>query len=358
MKEAMNLTPEQRNAITKAVDAIGEGSLFRIGGYAGTGKTTIAKYIVASIPGAMVCAFTGKAANRLAEKGLPMARTIHSTIYDYDPHRRKFHLKDKSDISGRYFLIDEGSMVSRQLWEDVNSFQKPIIVLGDPGQLEPIGDDPNLMRDPDVVLYEIHRQGEGSGIITFANDIRCGLSISRIDYPDVEIFYDQRPALTDAMQADVVICGFNRRRKSINDAFRSAKGYKDTLQAGEKVICLKNNMELGVFNGQMFDVREVKWETDQLISTIVADNGDCRDMMFHKLFFGKARTVIDKHSNARNISDAVVADYGYAITAHKSQGSEWDNVLVIDQQCPYWDAVRWRYTAITRGSKTLKYFFE
>ena len=156
----MNLTAEQQNAVTLAVDAIKNGSLFRIGGYAGTGKTTIAKFIVESVPKAMVCAFTGKAANRLAEKGLPMAQTLHRTIYNYDPYSKTFSLKDQSEVYGDYFLIDEGSMISMPLWRDVQSFGKPIIVLGDPGQLEPIGDDPNLMENPDVVLEQIEQAND------------------------------------------------------------------------------------------------------------------------------------------------------------------------------------------------------
>ena len=158
------LTDEQNVAVENAANSvIQREKLFRIGGYAGTGKTTVARSIVDRIGGALVCAFTGKATCRLQEKGLPEARTIHSTIYNYNKVTKEFFLKP--EIDGNYFLVDEGSMISLQLWEDLNSFNLPVVVLGDPGQLEPIGNDPNLMHLPNVVLQKIHRQEELSGIM-------------------------------------------------------------------------------------------------------------------------------------------------------------------------------------------------
>jgi exodeoxyribonuclease-5 len=85
------------------------------------------------------------------------------------------------------------------------------------------------------------------------------------------------------------------------------------------------------------------------------DMGITRSLKLYNQQFGRA-----KAPQFREVpKGAVAADYGYCITAHKSQGSEWDNVLVIDEQCPnIWDPVRWRYTAITRAAKKLKYYFK
>jgi len=351
----MKLTEEQQNAVNKAVEAISEGTLFRIGGYAGTGKTTIARYIVEAVPNAMVCAFTGKAARRLQEKGLPMAQTLHRTIYDFDPQRQKFDLKN--EVYGNYFLIDEGSMISHDLWRDIRSFDKPIVILGDLGQLEPIGRDPELMRQPDVVLEQVHRQEDGSGIVDFANDIRLEQYVRGMEYRDVEIHYGSKPTIEEALKADVVICGYNHTRKSINVTMRKALERKGVLQKSDKVICLKNNIALGVFNGQIFDVSLVKQENPTHILAVCSDNGTEQDLIFFKIGFGKAKIKNKDLAGIGKLNEAVIADYGYAITCHKSQGSEWDSVIVIDQQCPYWDAVRWRYTAITRAAKKLKYYF-
>lgn len=342
-------------AVERAIEAIEDGDkLFRIGGYAGTGKTTIARHIVEKNKGAMVCAFTGKAAYRLRQKGLSIAQTIHRTIYNYDPGSHKFHRKNS--IDGKYFLIDEGSMISAALWKDITHFSKPVILLGDPGQLEPVGKDPNLMKDPDVVLDKIHRQAEGSGIISFATDIRLG------DYPynktvyytNVEIIKNNPPSKEDVMWADIVICGFNKTRHKINKWYRQLKGHDGFVNEGEQVICLKNNMELGVFNGQILTVTGPPKTNGELFTAPCEDNGTRLNLTFLKLAFGK--TI--KNDKLKDTRNAVVADYGYAITCHKSQGSEWDKVVVIDQQCPRaWEPARWRYTAITRAAKELRYYF-
>lgn len=356
------LTNEQSQAVESASKAIEKGDkLFRIGGYAGTGKTTIARHIVEKNEGAMVCAFTGKAAYRLQQKGLSIAQTIHRTIYDYDPGNNKFHRK--GSVDGKYFLIDEGSMVSTPLWEDITHFDKPVILLGDPGQLEPVGKDPNLMKDPDIVLDKIHRQAEQSGIIRFATDIRLGkynnIRLGFINlgdkYPDVYIDRGP-PSKEDVLWADIIICGFNATRHKINKWYRQINGYKGLINKNEQVICLKNNMEIGVFNGQILTISAVHSHYKGLYFTAdTNDDGELfKDMPFWTDSFG--RNV--KQDKIKNIRLKVIADYSYAITCHKSQGSEWDKVLVIDQQCPRaWEPARWRYTAITRASRELRYYF-
>ena len=207
-----------------------------------------------------------------------------------------------------------------------------------------------------IYNHQIHRQCEGSGIIQFAEDIRLRRGLAVWQYSNVKIHHNQSPTIADAMLADVILCGYNHRRVTINKNLRKRKGFTGTLQAGEKVICLKNNINLGVFNGQIFDVIEVKQQDDRQILAKCADNGDERDLVFWRVGFGK-RKLREKDMTGIDMQDAVVADYGYAITVHKSQGSEWDNVIVIDQSCPAWDAVKWRYTAITRAVRKLRYYF-
>ena len=352
----MNLTEEQQNAVDTAIEHLTakDKPLFKIGGYAGTGKTTIAKWIVNKVPGAMVCAFTGKAASRLREKGLDGAATIHSTIYDYDPATESFDLKHA--VGGSWFLIDEGSMIATDIWHDIQSFGKPIVLLGDPGQLEPIGKDPDLMGEPDVILEQIHRQAEGSGILRFAEDVRLGLYNNREQeknwyYDDVTIRYGVKPTKDDILWADVVICGYNRTRHRINKWYRGIQEWDGWLNEGERIICLRNNRELCVFNGQMFEI--VVPPSPGSNKVVVADNGSSRELKLTNAAFGKKLP-----ENLRDLQHRVIADYGYAITCHKSQGSEWDKVVIIDQQCSRaWDAKRWRYTAITRAAKELRYFF-
>jgi exodeoxyribonuclease-5 len=359
------LTEYQDAAVQAAkLHIVDSEPLYRIGGYAGTGKTTIARHIVEDCPGAMVCAFTGKAAYRLRQKGLPQAQTIHRTIYHYDPGTDKFIKKVKDNLDGCYFLIDEGSMISKELWDDITHFELPVILLGDPGQLEPVGNDPNLMKDPDIVLDKIHRQAAGSGIIQFATNIRkgeyawhCPSFYGEGNEGDgsVEIIQSKRPTKEQALEADIILCGRNATRHRINKWYRELQGYKAKWPVcpGEKIIILKNNMELGIFNGQILTVNEAAQKSEFVFEIDCYDEmGGYDGLPVFTGYFGKNAD----HAVIKTIRGMAVADWAYAITCHKSQGSEWDNVIVIDQQCPLWSAKRWRYTAITRAAKTLKYF--
>jgi exodeoxyribonuclease-5 len=346
----IQLTTEQQSAVDSAVETINKGGqLYRIGGYAGTGKTTVAKSIVEQLENPCCCAFTGKAAYRLREKGLDGTMTIHRAIYDYDPGSKKFHLKPYIEES--YFLIDEGSMISLDLWRDLQSFGRPVIMLGDPGQLEPVGSDPRLMHEPDVVLNQIHRQAADSGIIQFATNIRLRTHRPDMTYRDVEVVRGAKPCQNDLEHADIVLCGYNRTRIRYNTAIRKMRGFDGLLQQGEKIIILRNNIELGVFNGQILTVDDVEPEgTISVTAHCVTDDGERLALPLLKKQFNNMKL---EQGDFRSIA---LADYGYCITVHKSQGSEWDSVLVIDEQCEYWNATRWRYTAITRAAKELKYF--
>jgi exodeoxyribonuclease-5 len=344
------LTSEQQTAVDRAVDTIIAGKwLYAIGGYAGTGKTTVSKSIVEQAPAAISCAFTGKAAYRLRQKGVADTQTIHRAIYNYDPEEKKFLLKQ--EVNGRYFLIDEGSMISTDLWQDISSFGLPVILLGDPGQLPPVGRDPCLMHNPDIVLEQIHRQAAGSGIIQFASNIRLRTHRPDMQYKDVTINRDRRPTFDEMLKADIVLCGFNPTRARINKRIRKHNGYTEELCPGERLVILRNNFDFGVFNGQLVTVRDIL-EKSQLCITVrvETDDSEILELPLIREQFGKFCTLTG------DFRKYVLADYGYCLTVHKSQGSEWDSVLVIDEQCEYWSASRWRYTAITRAAKELKYY--
>jgi len=350
------LTNEQKQAVDGAVGAVKNGTdLYRIGGYAGTGKTTVAKYIAAGLKRGMFCAFTGKAACRLTQKGLASI-TIHRTIYDFDPYSWKFFKKEMLD--GDYFLIDEGSMISTTLWDDIESFAKPVIMLGDPGQLDPVGGDPRLMHKPDIILEQIHRQAADCGIVQYATDIRLDKYTPDARYPDVQITYGQNPKVKDLKWANIIICGYNRTRIKLNRKIRQINGYTGLLTPGESIICLRNNMKISIFNGQILTVQKVISQTKRIITAeCTTDDGRTIRLPLLKEQFN--RKLIDMNDLPKGCGMFILADYGYCITCHKSQGSEWDNVLVIDEQCPcVWDTRRWRYTAITRAAKGLRYFYK
>lgn len=347
-------TEEQRLAIDAAKTSVQSGTpLIRIGGYAGTGKSTIARFIVDDLDGvAGVCAFTGKAASVLRRKGLSGASTIHGLIYKWDDNREMFILN--RGVGCTYFLLDEGSMVSRDLWRDLQSFGKPIIVIGDPGQLDPVGDDPRLMHDPDIILDQIHRQAEGNAIIEFANHVRHGKSFKHGTKNQVQVTHGGD--FWDSLDwADQVLCGFNKTRVRANSMIREHRGYRGVLNEGERIIILKNNRELGVWNGQTMTVQAIKGEGPQgsIKAECLTDDGQTLTLPIYRGQFGSETKL--KFEDAKRLMKLAVADYGYCTTVHKFQGSEADRVLVMDQQCNVWNSVRWRYTAITRAAEQLRY---
>src|ERR1017187_3379494 len=137
-----------------------------LSGFAGTGKSFLINYLVHNhLPNFSVCSYTGKAAHMLRRKGVLNASTIHSLIYLPLLENGKMKLDKNGNpifvlnpfpmFEG--IIIDEASMVSKEIYEDLCSFNVPLIFVGDHGQLEPIGETINLMKKPDYCLETIHR---------------------------------------------------------------------------------------------------------------------------------------------------------------------------------------------------------
>lgn len=349
------LTQEQEIAVQRALETLSrpggappEGRLYKLGGYAGTGKTTVLKEICQRAgPGLAVCAYTGKAASVLIGKGV-QATTIHRQIYTWDEESEEFYARERPAAGVTAFAIDEASMVGQNVFEDLMGYGLPILAIGDPGQLEPIGaGEINLMASPDYVLSVIHRQALDNPIISLASDIRLGGNWQVSD-----LVKSKSRVLDRLLEWDVIICGFNKTRKLLNDRIRASLGRSGGLCRGEKIIVLKNNASLGVYNGQCISVLEILEETKPGWKCIVSDGLGPRPLCISRASFGKSLS----YDESKHIKKYAIADYGYAITCHKSQGSEWEKVAVIDEQCDLWSAERWRYTAVTRASKELGFY--
>lgn len=352
------LTEAQQSAIDASLKFLerGKKNVFKIGGYAGTGKTTILKTILAEAKKkgweGYPCAFTGKATSVLRRKGVWDANTIHKTIYHYDQDENEFVLLD--DLQCKFVVIDEGSMVSKSLWNDLRSFGKPIIVVGDPGQLEPVGDDPNLMKHPDIVLEQIHRQAENSSIIRIANQIRKGETLECGTDGDVTVgsksLFNDEP-----LWASQILCGFNKTRVKVNKAVRYHLGRKDVLEVGERIICLSNDRRLGVWNGMILTVEEVHPKRSDrvwVVGVVTEDGYKYREFPVWMGSFGRVNRM--SFEETKTLRGICIADYAYCVTVHKFQGSEAENILVVDEQCQKWQPKRWRYTALTRASDAVR----
>ena len=168
----------------------GDPQVFRLFGYAGTGKTTLARHLAEHVDGETAFgAFTGKAALVLRSKGCKDARTIHSMIYrpkDVETEEPSFVLtRTRPAAAASLIVIDECSMVDEELGRDLLSFGKKVLVLGDPAQLPPVkGGGYFTEAEPDVMLTEVHRQAADNPIIRLSMDVREGRRLARGDYGD------------------------------------------------------------------------------------------------------------------------------------------------------------------------------
>lgn len=345
------LTDEQNNVISSVKSNILHQHIMTIGGYAGSGKSTCLSHLTDLFPNFAVCCYTGKAANVLRKKGVAEANTIHSTIYDCKEDSRgriKFYLKPRHKLGFDGFFIDEASMVSEEIFKDLCSYDLPLVFVGDHGQLEPIGSDFNLMKKPEYVLETIHRNA--NTIAKFAHHIRQGKEPQGFELFDKMVSLGKKYTLPAAEGAnfDQIICGYNKTRRDWNNRVRRIKKFENALSVKDKLICLKNNKDLGIFNGMQGSVTKIYKN-----GSILFDNG--HDVL--KLDINYDQFFADKLlQDALENREVAFFDYGYCITCHKAQGDEWDSVCVLEEK-PFradgWDQKRWAYTAASRAKSKL-----
>src|SRR5258707_247125 len=263
-------TPHQ-DAALKAVAAWlkakpGQGGTpqtFRLFGYAGTGKTTLARHLAEAVDGKVLfAAFTGKAALVMRSKGCERASTIHSLIYktrESGEEVPSFDLWDDAPASkAALIVIDECSMVDAELGRDLMSFGVPLLVLGDPAQLPPIqGGGFFTEKEPDAMLTEVHRQAADNPIIRLSMDIRAGLDLEPGRYGETQVVLKADLDPERVLKADQVLVGRNNTRRAYNMRMRERRGFTDTMpEAGDKLVCLRNNRKKGLFNGGLWSVKE------------------------------------------------------------------------------------------------------
>lgn len=368
----MTWSPQQESAINKVGAWLADRSgpqVFRLFGYAGTGKTTLAKELAAGVPGQVLFAcFTGKAAMVLRNKGCDGASTIHSLIYkpieDEDTGITRFVLNPDSPLErARLLIVDEVSMVGADLARDLLSFGTRVLVLGDPAQLPPVkGEGFFIDAPPDVMLTEIHRQAQDNPIIRMSMDVREGRRLEPGDHGACRVVRRQdidKAAMRDlVLGSDQVLCGLNATRQAYNARIRDLRGMRGDVAAhhpsvGEKLVCLKNNRENGLLNGSL-------WET-----TAVEAAGSMVDITAKSLDDPGAPHVetsvpaaffngTEKRMDWRELRHVDQFTYGYAMTVHKSQGSQWPDVVLFDESRTFReDARRHLYTGITRASDSI-----
>lgn len=359
------LSPGQEKAaraVREWLAAPGGKRIFRLFGYAGTGKTSVARLLADDVPGgAVYCAFTGKAALQMRRSGCEGASTIHSLIYspvELEDGTVRFVLdRDSEAKRAGIIVVDECSMVDGQLADDLLSFGKPLLVLGDPAQLPPVGGEGVLTAaPPDAMLTEIHRQAADNPIIRWATTVREGGSLALGDDGAVRVVPSGALPVEEVVRFDQVLVGTHRRRLAYIGRMREALGFGGGLPGvGERLICTRNDRSKGIFNGGMFEASEVaECRPSRTVKMrVLSKDGYPRRSVEvevrRELFDAKAEPLPGwMHKGLQQF------DYGHAITVHKAQGSQWDSVLVYDESRVFReDGRRWLYTALTRASERL-----
>jgi exodeoxyribonuclease-5 len=361
-------TPDQDRALEAVSSWLAAGpgrsgtpQVFRLFGFAGTGKTMLARHIAANADGKVLfAAFTGKAALVMRSKGCERASTIHSLIYkprDSGDELPSFDLWDDAPASkAALIVIDECSMVDADLGRDLMSFGVPLLVLGDPAQLPPIsGGGFFTGAEPDVMLTEVHRQAQDNPIIRLSMDIREGRLLQPGTYGETQIVTKRDLDGQRVLDADQVLVGRNATRRAYNLRLRERRGHVGELPiAGDKLVCLRNNKRKGLFNGALWSVKErPSTRRDIIKMRLQPDDG----------FAGKGIKVSVRSECFTGGIESLdwperkpydEFDFGYVLTVHKAQGSQWDDVTLFDESQAFTEnRQRWLYTGVTRAAKRL-----
>ena len=389
----MQLTNRQLQGLKTAVDRYKNNEKYTvISGYAGSGKTTLVKFIIEALDVApeQVCfaTFTGKAAEVLRKKGNSNVSTLHRLLYESFPRPGGgFINRPKSSIPYTVVIVDEVSMAPKKLIDLLFKHRVYVVCLGDPFQLPPIDkdEDNHLLDHPHIFLDEIMRQAQESEIIRLTMSIRDMQPLQIQEGKEIKvvpnIYLSENSVLT---WADQVLCAKNNTRHSLNDRMRKMAGREGPPRDGDKVICSRNywedfnmagdpliNGSIGYLKNSFKTFINIPYwlcttvkKFDILQADIITDDNNeypCIDIDYNFLTEGTKccdwRDAYKIGKAKTRIGDIIPREfeYGYAITTHKAQGSEWDKVLVIEENFPWnkEEHARWLYTAATRASEKL-----
>lgn len=415
-KNIIEYTQGQREALVKIQTFLdGKRRYFLLAGYAGTGKTTIIENIVNYLnekeEPTVIVAPTNKAVTVLKKKlfnteGIAELATIHKVIYG-QPDSDTGEWIPKSIKKGTTYIIDESSMINKKVLEDMmglfTEFNCRAIFIGDSFQLEPIDEDPQLFswnkeefnKEDQYQLTEVKRQEKGS-ILSLATFIR---TVEKALLPNTSEggFHklNNKKEMVALWQKDIqagediiLITSTNPARLKYNKLARVAKWKakaKNTINDGEQLMAVNNSNSLS--NGQTFQVSNYI-ETGSFEYLVHVSNkapvklsfkygevlvdGITQTILFvpelpiaslhgQQLIYANTDTnnlpekLIDREGRKPKFrSDIIISTYGYALTAHKSQGSEWEKVYLDSSwMADSWSSARWLYTAVTRASQEL-----
>lgn len=384
----MILTLKQEQGLKLAVKRFKDNEPFTvISGYAGTGKSTLVRFIIDALNledwQVAYIAYTGKAAQVLRNKGCHNAMTAHRLLYKSHPDKNGnfIHIPVDSLFPLKLVVVDEISMLPLQMWELLLRHKVHVLALGDPGQLPPVKALSNgALERPNIFLDEIMRQAAESEIIQLTMEIREGNGLKLKRGKEVRVVDRDETLMRNFFNwPDQIICGKNDTRCWLNDQRRRdiwGDQYQDEPIIGDKLICLRNDWEFinenmdALVNGLTGYLTRIDYnmenpwmdKTPWIDFQPDYDNAgifkkieiDYKLLMTHQPLVTRGPNgtwkEIPKQYHPHEF------DYGYAITCHKAQGSEFDNVVVLEEFLKAEsreDHIRWLYTAATRAAKKL-----
>lgn len=374
----------------------GYSQVFEISGGPGTGKSYLIDKLVKLFgvnPSEVApMAYTGSAAINMRRKGMQNAKTIFSWTYDVvekvirDENGKPVldHVFNKPKVKKSFILknrlegikliiIDEGSMVPDNMGIQLESFGIPIIVAGDIDQLPTIFGKSRYLTDKTKVhmLTEIMRQNENSNIVRFSKMLTAGMPLPMGNHGDVQVIYEDE--VTDQMisQANIVICGRNATRDEIINHVRyDMCHYTNKLpNLGERLVCRKNNWDVETTDGinltngligrctSIIDPSCFNQETQTFKLDFLPD---ITNEVFvgldvdYKYFVGD-RTIKDAIMNTKSSGYGDKFEFGYAITAHMSQGSEFEHGIYYEEYLNKNINNKLHYVGLTRFKQSCIY---
>lgn len=385
----------------------GGGGVCVISGYAGTGKTTLLRVLAQENPHMFVLTPTGKAAVRVRQAAGCEAMTIHLWMYkprkDEKTGEYKFDQKQSDELRlppHGTLLIDEASMIPKAVWDHLYFYCQAlglnIVLIGDGFQLPPVEIDPskkafsifadNFKAHVRVTLTEVLRQALESPIIRISTLIRTEPDITGA-LTQLDIVSEKRldEALMEMYEKQgVILCHKNATRHTTNARIRQLRKLpEDQLQAGEPLLVTRNNYRLNVFNGEVFTISDLhktvgpvpvtdRYKNKSMYMTfrevslqdLPNQAGICLEEVFGKVGdidpdaifkasrFTFKKAFLDQYGDPEMAPIHMHANLGYALTCHKSQGSEWpESVVMIESSVRVGttEGRRWLYTALTRS---------
>ena len=344
---------------------------FFLSGVAGSGKTFLAKHIANQCCGMSNSVFmapTGKAASRLKQKGCSRAQTMHHFIYNFmgesDDGDLIFHSKKQLEEQPKLIVLDEAMMVGMYDADKILSHNISLLALGDLHQLPPVKDSPFFNKNNvDYMLTQIERQKENSNIVRASVFVRDGYSLPVREYGDVAV-RDGKPnskLLVEYSENDSqIICSRNATRQSYNTLIRTLRGHVGSMPCiGEKLVCVFNQHKYDFMNGEQCILLGLEplpgYELDDndlsgLMKARVLSLTNNKEI---KIKFNPDSFSVDPEARQEALKHVGGLDFGYVLTVHKSQGSEWPNVMILDEKIPSIPYRLMMYTAITRAINKL-----